>query len=147
MKDSGVASESSPMPNDARGTDNPISAPANNETRIIRSTYTFRTFIASIFPEYPDGEGDAEAIEVAWAVSAKDLEGVEREWAAANRIAAQRNNGILTYVNRSDWPDWVSKIFEYLTMNDMGSLWSLAVSLWTELERHYGFMSPVSLRA
>jgi hypothetical protein len=149
MEDSGVASESgpSPMSNDARDSDNLTSVSANNETRIIGTTYTFRTFIASLFPEYPDGEGDVVAIEVAWATSAKDLKGVERKWAAANGIAARRNNNsILTCVNRSDWPDWVSKNFEYLTMNDVGSLWSVAVSLWTELERHYGFMSPVSLR-
>jgi hypothetical protein len=120
--------------------------PANNETRIIAGRYTFRTFIASLFPEYPDGQSDAEAVEIAWATSDEDLEGVEREWAAANRISARRvNTNILTYVNKSDWPDWLSKNFEYLTMNNVGSLWSLAVVLWTELERHYGFASPVSL--
>jgi len=147
MEDSGVASKSSPSPmlNDARDSDNLTLLSVNNETRIIGTMYTFRTFIASLFPEYPNGEGDAVAIEVAWAASAEDIESVEREWAVANRVAARRDNSILTYINRSDWPDWVSKNFEYLTMNDVGSLWSLDVSLWTELERHYGFMSPVSL--
>jgi hypothetical protein len=95
-------------------------------------------FVVSRFP-FSTMVG-AHAIKTTWAFPNKTSGVVDRAILCTRGTAKD----ILAYVNRTDWPDWLTKYFDYLTVLDLGQCWGVAIALWTDLERTYGFQSSVS---
>jgi hypothetical protein len=48
-------------------------------------------------------------------------------------------------VNIEGWPTWMQTYFAYLLNEEWGVEWVAMVTVWSELERIYGFTTPVSL--
>jgi hypothetical protein len=95
-------------------------------------------FIVSRFPLSTMIE--AQAIKTTWAIPNK-ASGIINRAILCTRGTAKE---ILAHVNRADWPEWLTKYFDYLTLLDLGRCWGVAIALWTDLERVYGFHSSVS---
>jgi hypothetical protein len=49
----------------------------------------------------------------------------------------------LDQVDKSNWPKWIAEPYSMFTRKDFGSRWISSVIGWTEIERKYGFVSPV----
>lgn len=100
------------------------------------------SLFAAFFPGY-NAATDVAAIEEAWVTPERNVVAV-----IDKAVLCARGSGLdlFTHVNREDWPDWLLKAFNYLTGCDLGCCWGVAVVLWIELERAYGFstLSPVS---
>jgi hypothetical protein len=92
------------------------------------------------FPKYVNVEKHLDAIENAWATPHRVTRTINKAVLCTRGTAFE----ILSHVDQAGWPHWLTKYFSYLTVTDFGRCWGVAIALWTELERAYGFASPVS---
>jgi len=47
-------------------------------------------------------------------------------------------------VNTKGWPTWMDTYHQYLSHSEWGAPWATTVTAWSELERNYKFITPVS---
>ena len=47
-------------------------------------------------------------------------------------------------INRTAWPKWLTEKYDHYAALEFGDMWTECLTVWTELERAFGFRNPVS---